>query len=435
MKTRPNIVKRLFFIGIICYTSSTYATHNVSRYFPFLERPEEYTIKKRSHITPSFIYLNASTADRRGGSSGGIPELWGNYDLKDVIVSLKEVQPTADPIYLVTGNHALDGKSMKFGVRGKVRGQGVLLNYEQDLKWHGFQLGVSIPVMALQTTSVFNFDAHNSDDYFQHPTSEEAAFQQMLLADNIRRTTHMMIGFKGNELNQGGFGDLDLHVRWNRIFDHILLMKTIDLNLQLGSIFPTGFTSDPDVPPSLSMGSDGQWGLYGDIITAFELRQDWTFGLMLGCVGLFSHTRTLRIPSIAGEPAIFSAIRGDVRCEPGVTFKFSPYFILANLTDGLDFHVRYTYLHHKIDHWKDMRSEAEKVSAPSYLGDSSLVALKESLSKWSNHYVTLQVSYDTEAAMKKYFSRPIVFVTYDIPVGGNGVSLTHQVAVGVELHF
>jgi hypothetical protein len=434
MKIRLNNIIQLFFISVLC-ASSVYATHNVSRYFPFLERPEEYTIKKRSHITPSFIYLNASTAYRRGGGTCGIPELWGRYDLKDVISSLREVQPTADPIFRVTGSHDLDDKSMVFNVKGKNRGQGIQLNYEQELGWHGFQCGVSIPLMALQTTSYFEFNPSNSDDYFQVPMTEQDAFQQSLLVDKIRRTTHKMIGFQGNELNQGGFGDLDLHVRWNRIFDHVLLMRSIDINFQLGGIVPTGFTSNPDIPPSLSIGSDGHWGLYGDFVTALELRQDWTLGFMLGCAGLFSHTRDVRIPSMAGEPAIYSAIRGDVRCDPGVTFKFSTYFILANLTDGLDFHVRYTYLHHQIDHWKDMRSAEAQQSTPTYLAVSDLVGRKESLSKWTNQYVTMQVSYDAEAAMKKYFMRPVVFVGYDIPVGGNGVSKTHQITVGVELHF
>jgi hypothetical protein len=434
MKIRTNNIIRLFLIGMLC-ASSVYATHNVSRYFPFLERPEDYTIKKRSHITPSFVYLNASTSYRRGGSTGGIPELWGRYDLKDVIASLQEVQPSADPIFQVTGSHELDGKSMAFDVKGKVRGQGIQLNYEQELGWYGFQCGASIPLMALQTTSNFDFNPRNSDYYFQTSLTEQDAFQQSLLVDKIRRTTHKMIGFHGNERNQGGFGDLDLHVRWNRIFDHILLMRTVDINFQLGGIVSTGFTSDPDVPPSLSIGSNGHWGLYGDFVTALELRQDWTLGFMLGCAGLFSHTRTIRIPSTAGEPAIFSALKGDVRCDPGVTFKFSTYFILANLTDGLDFHVRYTYLHHKIDHWKDMRNSETQQLVPSYLTVGSLVEAKEDLSKWTNQYVTMQVSYDAEAAMKKYFMRPVVFVGYDIPVGGNGVSKTHQITVGVELHF
>jgi len=420
------------FVVVVLHQSFVSATHNVSRYFPFWERPEEYTIKNRSHVSASFVYINASTAFRRGGGTGGIPELWGKYDLKDVIESLQAVQgQNVDPIQAVMQSDDYKDKSIKFGVGGKIRSQGILLNYEQNLRW-GLQCGASLPVMSLQTTNRFNFDRAGSDAIFNayNLTDHEMADQEFYV-DKIRRKTHQMIGFESNEWNEDGLGDLDLHVRWNHIFDHVLLMRSIDINFQLGTIVPTGFTSYTNAPSSLSIGSNGHWGIYGDFVGALELKQDWTFGLMVGLAHLFEHTRSLRIP-VGAEPAIYSALKGRVRMDPGLTLKVSPYFILGNLTDGLDFQVRYTYLRHNQDHWKDARDDK---SIRTYFDNPTVVVQKDRLSKWSSDYFTLQLSYDTKTALKKMMLDPVFFVACEIPANGNGVAKTHQVVVGLEMHF
>lgn len=427
-----NIVNKAL-VFFVLYSAPVLASHNTSRYFPFLERPEQYTIKNRSHFSSAFFYVNASTSQKRGGGTGGIPELWGNYDLRDVITSLQQVKPGSDPIYQVTGSNTLAGKSIQFHVDSKVRGYGLMLGYEQDLKWYGFQVGATIPIIGLSTTSKYNFNRSASDNIFNFDSlTPEQKYEQELLVDKIRRVTHQTIGFKGNEWNDGGFGDLDLHIRWNKIFDHVLLMRSIDLNFQGGITAPTAILSDFNVPPSLSVGSNGHWGIYGDIVAAFELKQDITVGFMFGMTHLFPHTRTLRIP-VNHEPAIFSSLIGRVQARPGLTIKLSPYFILGNLTDGLDFQVRYTYLHHDMDTWKDMRSDK---SVLSYLErGSDVINEKMQLSKWRAQYVTLQVVYDTKIAEKHCPTDPVFFTSYDIPIGGNGVAQMHQFTLGVELHF
>ena len=427
-----NIVNKAF-IFFILYSLQVSATHNTSRYFPFLERPENYTIKNRSHFTLDFFYINASTAHRHGGHSGGIPELWGSYDLNNVIMSLQAVNPAADPVFAVTGSNTLSGKSIRFRVDSKIRGHGFAFGYEHDLNWYGFQVGAWIPVVALNTTSRFSFSRSHSDSIFNNPLlTKDQQNTQALVVDKIRRTTHQTIGFEGNEWDRFGFGDLDLHVRWEHLFDHVLLMRSIDLAFQVGTTAPTGFLSNINVPPALSIGSDGHWGIYGDAIVAFELKQDMTVGLLLGAVHLFPATRTLRIP-VGNEPAIFSSLIGHIRSSPGRTFKCSPYFILGNLTDGLDFQVRYTYLHHSKDHWKDVRNDK---TIQSYLQkDSSLIKKKEELSTWSSQYISMQLSYDTKVGMQKCKFDPVCFALYDIPIGGNGYAQTHQLTIGIELHF
>ncbi len=411
-----------------------WATHNASRYFPFLERPEQYIIKNRTQFTPSFFYIGASSSLRRGGSTGGIPELWGPYNLKDVIASLQNVNPSANPVYDATGNNDYQGKSIAYRVRGHVSGYGINLIHEQDLKWHGFQIGASLPVIHLHTTSKYAFDRNNSDAIFNSMfLTDYEKEKQRQQVDKIRRLTHDMLNFTDNEWEKNGFGDLDLHLRWNHIFDHVILMRSIDTNLQIGVIAPTGITSNANYPQSLSFSNNGHWAIYGDWVTAFELKPDWTVGLMLGFEHLFKNTRTLRL-AYNQEPTVFSGLIGKVSIDPGFTFKFSPYFTLGNLTDGLDFQFRYTYLRHGKDNWKDVRNDK---SIPSYLtqGNDSVVQYKKDLSKWSGHYATFQMTYDTKVAMKCHRLDPVFFMTVDMPIQGNGICQTYQVTLGSQLRF
>ena len=422
-----------------------FATHNTSRYFPFLERPEDYVLRNRSHITPSLFITRASTAFKRGGGNAGIPELWGFYDLNNVIGSLQEVQGAAfvNPIITERGpGDSWINKSIRFKVGGKIKGRGILLNYEQDLKWNGFQIGAFIPFMHINTCERYSFLANESDPQLQSLRAGELA-----QLDRIRRSVHKQLGLQGEDYTKTGFGDLDLHLRWNHNWDHKLRVKNIDLNLQIGTVAPVGVDSDPSFASSVSFMGDGHWALYFDIVTELELKQDWKFGLMLGIAHQFENTRKLRIP-VYKEPAIFSALFTDVKIDPGTTYKVSPYFTLDNLTDGVNFQVRYTYLRHDEDKWYDKRNSpaiksylnqtaGDTISGETLTTESILnnVAAKKTISLWREHYITLQFAYDSKAANNHWVLDPAIYAAFDYQFGGNGSCKTHQLAVGVELHF
>jgi hypothetical protein len=433
---RTNFLLCFLLIFSCSFLEKLQATHSGNRYFPFLERPESYVIKERSHIAPSFFFTTASTAFRRGGGTGGIPGLWGRYDLNDVIASLQTVNPNGinpvpDPIKEVTGASDLAGKSMVFKVDGKVKSCGLLLNYEQDLGFYGFSLGTSIPVMHVSTTSRFFFNRKDSDAFFQ-ATPSALQDQEDLLIDKIRRVTHQEIGLQGNEWEAGGFGDLDAHVRWSYSVDHRLMMRSIDFNIQLGVVAPTSRLSNIYYPSSVSFMNNGHWGIYTDCVTEFELKQDIKVGLMIGGLYQLNNTRSLRIP-VGQEPAIFSSLIGRIEIDPASTFKFSPWLQFDNLTDGLHVQGRYTYLRHNQDTWHDKRQDK---TIQSYLQkDAAIINDKRDATKWRMHYMTLQIMYDAKDGLQNWFMDPVFYVAYDSPIGGNGMSKTHQATFGVELHF
>lgn len=429
------------------------ASHNTSRYFPFLERPAEYVTKRTSHVSPSLFITDASTAFARGGGNAGIPELYGQYDLRDVIASLQQVKgPTyINPIERERGPaDAWLDKSIKFRVNGKIKSVGLLLNYEQYLKISGFNLkmkgvsfGASVPLMQVNTSDSFVFNPTGSDNAVQNLRDGE--LDQL---NRIRRTVNDDLGVLAGDWTKDGLGDLDLHASLNYNWDHKWLMRSIDLNFRLGVTAPIGVNSDVTYPSSASFMGDGHWSTYFDILPEFELKQDWCIGLLLGFMYQLENTRSVRTP-VYQEPANFSALSIRLKTDPGMTFKISPYLSAKNLTDGIDFHVRYTYLRHNDDKYYDDRSGNfvksylnQDVGTEIWTGKNLTqkditdnIASKANLTRWRMHYITFEILYNSKEAGNNWVLDPSFFMTYDYQFSGNGSCKTHQFTVGVQAKF
>jgi hypothetical protein len=439
----------LFLLG----NSFLNASHNTSRYFPFLERPAEYVIKRRSHVSPSLFYIKADTASKRGGGNAGIPELYGEYDLRDIIASLRQVNGASfiDPIVEERGaGDAWIDKSIKFKVNGKTKARGFLLNYEQYvrvrgqyLSFRGMNLGLSVPLMYVNTSDNFYFLESSSDTVVKNLRSGE--LDQL---NRIRRKTNDDLGLLGGNWTKTGPGDIDLHAGLNFYWDHKWLMRSIDLNFRLGTTAPTGVNSNKNYSSSLSFMGNGHWSIYFDMLSEFELKQDWKIGVLASAMYQFNNTRTFRLP-VYQEPAIFSALVSGLKVDPGMTFKFSPYFVAQNLTDGIDFQVRYTYLRHNNDKWID---ERENPTIKSYLNQEvgteiwtgknltqedidNNIASKTNLTRWRMHYISLELVYDSKDAGNNWVLNPKIFLTFDYQFNGNGSSKTHQLTLGVQGTF
>ncbi len=438
---------------IFLIPTAALATHTGNRYSIFLEKPELYVTKQKSFIDASVFYATASTACKRYGGTCGIPELYGSYDLKDVISSLQKANPGEyegdnNPIYEITGSNALEGQELKFGVSGKVNTVGLILAYEQNLKFANLKnvtFGIWLPIMNSDIISRFDF---NRKEYYNtyHINLSDAEVQKI---DAIRRLTHKEIGFKGTNISRSGVGDIDLHLRGNYFIDHKLMMRGIDLNLQCGVVIPAGRKMNIDYPASVPFMNDGHWGVYLDFIPEFELKQDLKVGLILGGLWQFNDTQNRRI-AIYKEPSNYSALVGKVEIDPGNVFKFSPYVTLENLSDGVHIQLRYTYLRHGMDKWSDERDnksiacylETEKRIDPTdptkditHEDLEKNLNYKNQLSKWRAHYFTIQTAYDSKIALKNWFMNPKFYASYDMPINGNGFCKTHLVTLGAQLFF
>lgn len=433
----------LVIITSLFLCSSVSAFHSESRYFPWLESTNSIILKKQPQFNPEFFYMTAATAYKRGGSSGGVPELWGTYSLTDVALSCQHFYGlAADPIRDVANGGltaaefgTLNGKSVTYKIGGKVKAQGLTLAYDRPLKFNGFSVGAWLPVAHVSTNSAF---ALSMDDVKPAP-----AASVVYKLDQVRRKLHDRMGFEGDAWDATGVGDLDLHVRWNYLIDHRWMMRSIDSYIQVGLLCPTGLKTNVNDPLSVPLGSNGHWGVYFDALPEFELKQDLKVGFLLGALYQFKTSRNMRL-ALGKEPVVYSPLVGKVEVDPGMTIKFSPYLTLENLTDGVNFQFRYTYLKHTADSWKDERSDK---TIRSYLDSSASsvglsvddiaknIGQKKWLSRWTLHVASFQVTYDSKQAMKNWAWSPNFYAIYDFPMSGNGVAKVHQFSLGACLHF
>jgi len=447
---RNQFLRATVFLGLASSLTIGLSAHrNGTRYFPFLEKPEEVVVKKHSHLAPEFFYLKVSTANKRGGGNFGVPELWGMYDLNDVLKSLEAVQPgtTAQLRHQLPAT-LQNNKPIPYRMNESFNVEGLAFGYEQAFskKLSGFSIGIWLPVMYAAGLGAFNPNVDNNGNIggVQLVDSNGNPTTDGLKVDQVRRETHDQLGFVGNHWDGSGLGDLDVHARWNYFVDHQLLVRSIDSYIQVGCIVPIGMNLKTNEPLSVPSMSDGHWGANFDVVSEIELKQDWKLGFMLGGLYQFKETRNRRLP-VCTEPVVYSALTGKVGVQPGFTFKFSPYFTLENLTDGVHFQIRYTYLHHNMDKWYDRRSQTDQTDIPSYLTPNNplLTAAqmaqnirdREVLTKWTSHFFSFQLMYDPKQALQNWGMDPLIYVTYDLPVSGSSIAKTHQLSLGVQLHF
>jgi hypothetical protein len=424
-----------FFLSSFLFNFA-FASHNASRYFPFIERPEFYITKKKSYIYPALFITTASTAFNRDGGNAGIPELWGIYNLKSVIESVAAVKQAQgvsnyNPFAIEPGYSDWKTKDLRFFVDGKIKSRGLILNVEQDLFKTGFSAGFFLPIMHVNTSMKYMFDRENSDS-----DAQSATVSELEMLHRVRRRVHNDIGLKGCDWSKSGIGDLDVHLRWNHLFDHKLKVRSIDLNLLAGVTVPIGTRRDKDYPSSVPFMGNGHWSVYGDVVSEFELKQNWKLGMILGFMHQFEDTNLRRL-SYQSEPTIFGALVGDVEVDPGMTIKVSPYFTLENVMDGLNFQFRYTYLRHNSDTWKDKRSNKTITSfiESDREGCGIIKNFRERLSSWRSHYLTLHMAYDSVEGMKNWLFEPKIYALFDYAFDGKGSCKTHQLTVGAELYI
>lgn len=422
----------IFCIGLLSLTVSLFPSRNPSRYFPFLERTEEYITKQKSHVYPSLFMATASTAFKSGGGNLGIPELWGRYNLKQVIYGVTQVKDAQgmsgyNPFVNEIGYGDWNEKNIRFRVNGKVKSRGVALNFIHHVKkWHS-SFGFNVPFMHVNTSLRYVLDKENSDGPIRSASQEE-----MDMINRVRNQVHCDLGLKGTNWGRTGFGDLDLFYQYERSWDHMFKMKNIDLTVRTGVLVPTGEKKDYDYPSSIPFMGNGHWANYLDIVGELELKQDWKFGMMLGFMYEWKNTEVRRF-SHCGEPMIFGAICGKASVDPGVTFKIAPYFTLENLQDGLHVQGKYTYRRHASDEWEDKRS-CKDVSSYLTRCDHCVLSPKRKLSRWTSQYITLQVVYDSVEAMKNWWLKPKFYASLDYAMSGKNICKTHQFTVGVQLH-
>src|SRR6185503_18968553 len=134
---------------------------------------------------------------------------------------------------------------------------------------------------------------------------------QVNQVERVRLSVHHEIGLKPYDWHKTGCGDINLHVRWHKAWDHVMRMRTINVNIIGGITLPTSPLFDKDHCASIPFMSNGHWGIYASSTSEFELKADLKVGFMTNLFIQFPTTRLRRIP-VFKEPMLFSALIKEV---------------------------------------------------------------------------------------------------------------------------
>ena len=175
---------------LLSLSSQLLASHNTSKYSLFLERPDNYSYRKKPYLHASLFYTSASTAFHRYGGNAGLYELSGKYDLQNIFDSLKTAHATDVALkpQLDLWERQLAGYANKteFTAEGKCKARGFALQYDCDLKWNNLVVGASIPFISINTTSRLN------------PSNKSLSASDQLNLSKIRREIHDTLDLREN---------------------------------------------------------------------------------------------------------------------------------------------------------------------------------------------------------------------------------------------
>ncbi|MBM3886297.1 hypothetical protein FJ364_00045 [Candidatus Dependentiae bacterium] len=447
----------LLLAALSLFSSAIINAENVGRYFPFSYRPEKDLYKRGTTADVDFFYASGRNIAQEDKAPLGMGEYAGNYDLRDIVFAMDQVNLPTGEIKQLVGEQLMK-TSIPFNVHGKIRGGGGVLRYTWALPSKlPLSIGASLPIICVESDVRYSLNTQRfMQQYFAlnqsipvQPDFRLVEFYQERL-DRARRMAHETIGLTNNYWVGFGVGDLDFFVRSNLLLDHKFMMRSIDIAVQYGIQIPTSLRRANNIVASIPFMNDGHWSLYAQIAPTFELKQDLKCGLLFRGQHFAPHTRERQIPVFA-EPFMYSPLIGSVRVQPGSTFLCNAFLAMENVYDGLHLQGRYTYKRHTKDTWEDKRSDK---TLPSYLsravtdgapGDievtkkmiEDVISSKDYLSKFRSHYITIQLTYDPQEAGQNLPWMPKFFASFEAPMfdASRGVVQANQIRVGAELHF
>lgn len=395
-----------------------------NRYFPLIQYPWITVENRDSHVAGDFFVTTASRAADILERSIGVFELTGAFDLAQLAYSM-ELAGFQNPLPV-----RYRYQELPYTMDGKLQSQGFAFAWEHNLI---NRLSFGLLWLGMRSNSYIDF-------FLNQKVAADFSDSERAELDEIRRQALSTLGLACNHVHQGGFGDVEVYVRWFDHYTYCLKFRSIYYGLRAGGLLASGVTQNARQPASVPFGGNGFWGAYASADAEFELKEDWKIGLWLRISKRFAKTRIERMPvarpPVAGqkdpqssEPQIFGVLEGPVRINPGVSEVFSAYTQWEGIREGLGVRLQYSLIHHHQDSWKDERVDQ---SVPSNLKPV------EEQSQWGSEFVTLCAFYDFEKSATCVGHKPIVRVSWDIPftlLVGRRYVHSYKVALGLEFNY
>lgn len=372
---------------------------------------------KLSNISADLIIFTGNSGYITDDKSGGIPEIWGLYDMKNLANAIVDLG-MPNPFMGTPFQNLADETLLPWRMKGKIQGQGVAFNYEQSINdnvWIG--------------ANWFAMHAFSRIEFFFDNTILRLSAEELLSLDALRRSMQESVGLEAPCFSKGGFSDIDVYVRFGNVWHYTRKFRRLDAGVRAGILVPSGLTKEINNPASIPFGGNGFWGAYGCIDLEFEMKEDWKVGVWVRMSKRFSRIKDFRL-TLAGEQPLFAVFPTATRIDPGLTFIASPYVLFEDLRDGLGIQGKYTLVVHEED--------SIMQAYPMGTGPQPHVKWMNEASAWNAEYLTVNVFYDFARVRLEKFFAPIVSFMWDIPVQvllAKRVSKTNRISLGVVFNF
>lgn len=396
-----------------------------NRFVPIFPRVYRRTECKPSVFFIAPFFMTAHEAQLQNGETGPIQGLYRPYNLSAVNASMLQVG-IVNPNILTEWYSKND---LFFNNISKLRAEGFSFGYEQALGCH---LSVGAYGGLLSTVSSLSYRPSDVLRRSMLLCNDGSFFLGRELGiEKAFYSVDQLLDLKSGEVSEIGFTDFEFYLRGAVVREYLFKCRRIDVGGRIGVATATGNTINPQQPASIPFGGNGHVGLFVQQDTEIELKQDIIVGWWLQGMFRFAKWQLQRFV-VGAEPLNYGVVLGDANVKPGATLAVSPYVALLDIQDGFGARAMYTYVHH----WQDKIMQCRLCRAPE---DTQVdIGVMQSMSSWTNEYVTAELFYDLTARPHHRPYAPRFFAQLWIPVNifaSANVVRTWEVFLGAEFNF
>lgn len=442
-----------------------------SKQLPFGQEP--FRTSRHNGLATSVFTTRASSSYESMDGRETLTHPWGWYNLKDLIASYKIVYEAAhgagtyvNPLQTAKGSSVWNDKDIYYSVDLDARTSGVVFSFyhlfegvgktaatalfgsiekrpagpsaaQEFLDGLQVYVGADLPLLGGTAAASYRMDPSLSHDFMTTLSKNDIA----LIDDVRRKLQHDDLGLHSNAWSANGVGDLDIYLGFGRAFDHQLRIRMIDLSCVVGMTVPTGGKRELNSPLSIPFGFDDVT-YHADFLAELELKQGWRAGCTVGLNSGCTTNIERRVP-VMNEPADIAPLIFSPEVKTGMTFACSPYFTLENMQPGLHVTLRYRYVNHFEDEWRDLRENpaiASFLTRSTGSGFDQVAALNKfnKNTAWTSKHLSLTATYDPGQREGKWSKKPLFWFSYDYPLDGGlhaTVLRNRRAALGLTLRF
>lgn len=396
-----------------------------NRYFPLFYKPYIRRPGVHAHARIRPFFMRAERGIGALNHEVNLPDIEGHfddvrigqYDQLEVINGLKKTKLLPEDFCARIFNNRDSGLLWKR--HGILEAQGVAFFYEH---YFGSCWSAGISCFFMQVNSCHEFCLDS--DCAPHGFGD-----RQFLFDLRQKLHKYYLGLEPALFSPLGFSDLDFFVRCGRHWDYVSKFRSIDVGLKLGVIAPSACPIKLNNPASVPLGGNKHWGVYLDLETTLELKEDWYFLLLIRGIKRIENTRKRRL-SLRREPGRYGALIDEVTVDPGWTLVINPWLIFEGLREGFGARIGLVTVHHFRDIGLDMRRDK------SIRSSVSSTYLRRT--QWAYEYISVGAFYDFAKFRDCRRFVPTATLCWDIPVHwrfSKRSNKTHCVSLIVEADF